>query len=426
MRTPLHLWPKRHPEMEERCVKVLTCPRPANLRNIWGKSMKNALTPALQSAIEAMLPDIRDLRHRLHEEPEIHFEEVATREKVAAALDGLPLRIWEPLLGTDLIADLDVGAERTIALRADIDALPIHEATGKPYASKIPGKMHACGHDGHTAMMVGAARVLCQFRDQLPVNVRFVFQPAEEMVAGGKDLVAAGALEGVHACFATHGYPSLPVGKIGVREGPMNAAGEFFVLRIIGKGGHGAMPEKARSPMATVGRVLLAFDALHQRIFKEHEAILSVCVVQGGETSNVIPAEVAIKGTFRYLDKALGPIIRREIEAIAKDCVEPGVRFEIDYPYGYEYPVINTEEAYQYLKRCAVEGLGSDQMVELSGYSRGSEDFAYFLVDHKGGKFVVGLGEDSPSVHTPQFDFNDGALPSGIMMFSLIALNGGF
>lgn len=389
-------------------------------------NMSSINTSDLKAAIEEILPEIRELRHRIHEEPETHFEEVATRRKIAAALEGLPLRIWEPLLGTDLIADLDVGAERTIVLRADIDALPIHEATGKPYASKIPGKMHACGHDGNTAMLVGTARLLCRFREQLPVNVRFVFQPAEEMVAGGKDLVAAGALEGVDACFATHGYPGLSVGKIGSREGAVKAAGEFFDLRVIGKGGHGAKPELSCSPMATVGRLLVAFDELHQRLFAEHEAVLTVCVVRGGETRNAIPGEVTISGTFRYLDSALGPLIHREIEATAEQCAGPGIRFEIDYPYGYEHPVINSAEAHRYLKDCALEGVGEAQYEELDVCDRGSEDFAYYLVNHKGGRFVVGVGEDSPQVHTPQFDFHDGALGSGIMMFCLIALRGGY
>jgi hippurate hydrolase len=386
--------------------------------------MKDTLLPELKSAIDAILPEIRDLRHRLHEEPEIHFEEVETRRKVAAALEGLPLRIWEPLLGTDLIADLDAGADRTIVLRADTDALPIGESTGVPYASKIPGKMHACGHDGHTAMLVGTARVLSRFREHLPVNVRFVFQPAEEMVAGGKDLVAAGALRGVEACFATHGYPGLPVGKIGSREGAMNAAGEFFDLRIIGQGGHGAKPELARSPMPAAGRLLVALDELHQRLFAEHGAVLSVCVAQGGQTRNVIPGEITLSGTFRYLDTSLGPRIRQEIESAAAQCTGPGIRFEIDYPYGYEHPVINSRKAHQFLKACAIVGLGQDQFKELDGTNRGSEDFAYYLVDHEGGKFVVGVGEDSPKVHTSEFDFNDGALGPGITQFCLIALNG--
>lgn len=380
----------------------------------------------LKEVVSEVLPTAMDLRHRLHHEPEIGGEEHATRQKLLAALDETALQFREPLLETDLIGDLAGESERTICLRADIDALPIFEETGQPHESAFPGMMHACGHDGHSAILAGAALVLSRLQDELPVSVRFVFQPGEEIVCLGRDLVASGACDRTEAAFAMHGWPGLPVGVVCGRPGAFFAAADFFRLRLHGRGGHAALPEYAASPIPAAARVILDFEALHHELTQQQPTVVTVAAVNSGQASNVIPETAEIEGTTRYLEAGRGELVRRRMAAIVENTVA-GTELHADFEYEEKYsmPVVNTPESVAFVKELVQTWLPEGAWRDAKEPTMGAEDFAFFLRDRPGAMFRLGLGEDWPSLHRPDFDFNDAAIEAGILTFCLIALEYG-
>lgn len=376
------------------------------------------LNQRLQAEIDAILPAVIDLRHRIHAEPEIGFAEHATRAKLAdfLAAGGLPMR--PPMLETDIIAELPGASSTVLALRADIDALPIHEQSGAPYASRVPGMMHACGHDGHCSMLAGAARVLAKLRDDLPVGVRFVFQPAEEMVAGGAQLIAAGACEGAVAAYALHGWPGLPLGSVSCKPGALFAAADFYRVTVHGKGGHAAMPLQSHNPNIPLARIALAIQAVHDRVFAETGAVISVSSIRGGEASNVIPDSATIEGTIRYLDPKEGDALQELIRAAVGSVTRPDDPTTVDLHFEskYSYPVVN-DAAHVELIRQAARAVAPAGYYEAAEPTMGAEDFAFFLIDRPGAMFWLGLGRDQPALHNPAFNFPDAALATGIHMF---------
>jgi len=334
------------------------------------------------------------------------------------------LNVCEPFLGTDLVAELNVGADETVCLRADMDGLPVTEQTGVPYSSENKGRMHACGHDGHMAILVGAAGVLCALRGALKKNVRFVFQPGEEIRCAGKDLVAAGACEGTTAAFALHGWPGMPAGMVSSRPGVLMAAGGFYTVRVVGRGCHGAMPQNGHNPIPAAGRITDALLQAHTRVQAEYGAVISTCSVAGGTNFNVIPGEVVLRGTMRYLDEncveALEQAIRDAIDAGLAG--ERGVTVDVRIERVYDMPVVNGSEAYATFRKAAEAALGPEMVRTVERPSMGCEDFAYFLKDRDGMMFRLGVGEDAPSLHASTFDFNDEALYNGVLMMALLAL----
>ncbi len=378
----------------------------------------------LRRTVAELLPEIRELRHLLHTEPEIHLQEHRTRAKIAAALADAKLNVREPLMETDLIAELPGKSARTICLRADIDALPIEEQTGVPWTSTVPGMMHACGHDGHMAMLVGTILTLDRLRDLLPVTVRFVFQPGEEMVAGGKTLVARGACDGAEAAFALHGGPGRPVGTVGTCAGPFMAAAGFFDMAFRGRGGHAAMPHLANNPIVPAARAATRLAELHDELHEANGSVVTVSSFQAGHASNVIPDEAHLIGTIRFLEAGFGEVITERMRALAAAAVAgTGVTAETTVLPGYDLPVINDPGAVDYLRNVVTTHLGDHAWHPEPGPVMTSEDFAFYLRDRPGAMFWLGLGEKQPSLHNPAFDFNDDALETGILTFCLIALN---
>ncbi len=380
----------------------------------------------LRALIAEVLPQVRDLRRDLHAHPEIAMKEHGTRQRIAEALAGLPLSVWPPLLGTDFIAELPGRSARTIVLRADMDALPIAEEGKAPWRSQHSGMMHACGHDGHSAILAGAAMVLARLRGELGCTVRFVFQPGEEVQATGRDLVAAGCCRDAAAAYALHGSPGLAVGQVKCREGVFLAAADFFRAELIGKGCHGATPHKGINPIPicsdAVGRLL----DLHRRVNERDGCVVTVCSFHAGESSNTVPDTAAIEGTVRYFSKAQGD----ELEAAITGAVEAaaargGARVKFTYERKYALPVVNSPRSVGMLRELVGRCLSLAAWVQAEKPLMVSEDFAFYLDGRQGALFFLGIGEDRPPLHTSCFDFNDDALESGILLMCMIALEEG-
>lgn len=380
------------------------------------------LLDALQAAVDRCLPAARALRQALHACPEIALKERRTRELLARALGTLPLRVATPLLGTDLVATLDAGARRTVGLRADMDALPIREETGKPYQSAIPGMMHACGHDGHVACVAGAAMTLCDLRDRLDVNVRFIFQPGEEAVGAGYDLVEKGVCDGLAEVYALHANPSYPVGHVASRPGPLLAAAGFFEMEFRGVGCHGATPQAGRNPIPAASAVVARLEELHRRLNRSRGMVVSVCRLAAGTMNNVIPDTARVGGTFRYLEAADGTAVQKAIREAAEEAArDAGVQAKVELDVRYQLPVLNDAGAFDRFERLAKQYLPAGSFERVAEPTMFGEDFAYYLRDRPGLMFWLGMGTGGPPLHSPRFDFNDDALRHGIMMLCLLA-----
>jgi amidohydrolase len=372
----------------------------------------------LPELVDQVLPEIAGIRQRLHQHPELALRENRTSALVRDTLETLGLRPRAPLLGTDVIALLE-GAQPgpNVTLRADMDALPLQEQTGLPYQSQCAGLMHACGHDGHTAMLLGAAMVLCRLQTELRGSVRFVFQPGEEIVAAGRDLVAKGALldPTPAAVFALHAWPGLPVGAICSRPGPILAAAEFFRIVIRGKGAHGSRPEDSVDPILTAARVVEALQSVVSRHISPLEAaVLSICRVSAGTNANIIPDTAELEGTTRYLNPAVGSRLPILIERLVKGvCDAMGAGYELHYSASY-IPTLNDAGIVALGRRVTETLLDGAAWIDMKDPAMGGEDFAYYIRDYPGAMFLLGMGETCAPLHSQRFDFNDTALRQGI------------
>jgi amidohydrolase len=380
----------------------------------------------LNREIDRILLHVVRIRHTLHQNPEIALGEHKTAELIRKAIKPTRIRLLKPFLETDVVAILQ-GKERgkNITLRADIDALPIQEKTGLPYASKNAGFMHACGHDGHAAMLMGAALVLSKFKDEFNGSVRFVFQPGEEIVAAGKDLVERGALHDPEpeAVIALHAWPNLREGMIASKPGVLMAAADFFKIEIMGKGAHGSHPEDSIDPILTAVRVVESLQSVVSRsVSALDSAVISVCRISGGTNSNVIPDRVEMEGTVRYLKPELGKKIPALMKRVVKGvCDSMGASCEISYSSPY-IPTMNDPAIVDFGKTVARRVLGPSGWAELEEPSMGGEDFAYYITSYPGAMFRIGMGKESPPLHNAQFDFNDHALKNGILFLTSTAL----
>jgi amidohydrolase len=369
-------------------------------------------------AVKDVLAGVTQLRHDLHMHPEIACKEFSTAERVRHELKELPLKVLPPFLQTDVVALLE--GERpgpNVTLRADMDALPIAEETGVSYHSTVPGMMHACGHDGHTAMLVGAARVLARFRASIAGTVRFVFQPGEESVAAAKDLVAAGAIDNPlpALCVALHAWPGLPVGAIGTRPGPCMAAADFFRIAVTGRGGHGAMPHLANNPIPVAARIACALEGIPSgRVAATDPCVVSVCKFHCGTADNIIADTAELVGTVRYFDGKSRTEVPGHIKRLAEGmCAGAGMSCDIDYRY--EYPAtLNTPEVVSLGREVVDEALGAEAWAPMADPVMGAEDFAFFIRKAPGALFRLGMGESCAMLHNSRFDFNDRALENGI------------
>jgi amidohydrolase len=369
--------------------------------------------------------DIVSLRREIHREPELGFDTKKTAEKVLDALEGLPLEVETGLAENGIVATLkgeDGGP--TVALRADMDALPIQEETDLPFASEEDGKMHACGHDGHTSMLVGAVRALSQdhLRERLNGSVKFIFQPAEEGGGGGRVMVEEGVAESVSSIFALHLWPGLPFGKAATKAGPIMAAADAFEMRVKGKGGHGAMPHLTTDAVAVAAQIVTALQTIVSReVNPVAPAVLTVGEIEAGFAFNIIPETARLGGTVRTLDADLRKQIPKRMEELARGIAR-GMRGDAELDYRFSYPVArNDADAAQFALGVIGELFGEENVVELTDSSMGAEDFAFFL-EHVPGAFIwLGVGDVS-GLHTPKFAFDEEILSQGSALLAALAL----
>jgi len=370
---------------------------------------------AVKDEIAAFQDEIRTWRRDIHAHPETAFEEFRTSDIVAEKLESFSIPVHRGLAKTGVVGTLKVGeSNRAIGLRADMDALDVLEENTFDHVSTNPGKMHACGHDGHTAMLLGAARYLSETR-RFNGTVQFIFQPAEENVAGGRVMVEDGLFElfPVEAVYGMHNQPGLPLGKFGVTSGSAMASADMFEITITGKGSHAAHPHHGADPIVTGAEVVQALQRIASRNVNPIDAVVvSVTQFHAGTTMNVIPETVSIKGTCRTLKPAVQDVVEARIEQIVKGVTEAhGLSYEMSYDR--RYPVlINTEEETDAATAAAIKVVGTENVVTTPPPSMGSEDFAWMLQDHPGCYIRVGNGEGMDGgcvVHNPGYDFNDDA-----------------
>lgn len=356
-------------------------------------------------------------RRDIHANPETAFEESRTANVVANALALMGIPVHRGLAGTGVVGTLVHGDGPSIALRADLDALNMQELGAQAHASRCAGKMHACGHDGHTAMLLGAAAHLAQHKP-FRGTVHFVFQPAEENEGGGRVMVEQGLFEQfpADAVYGMHNMPGLPRGQFAIRTGVMTAFLDTFEITVTGKGSHGAMPETGIDSVVVAAQLVNALQTVVSRRTKATDsAVVSVTQIHGGDTWNVIPEQVVLRGTVRTLDAG---VQEKTVAAMRQICEgvgrTHGATVALDYRYGYP-GVINTAAETDAAVAAAAILVGADKVHTDIQPTMGSEDFAFMLQKRPGAYIVIGAGEgpNDPPVHNPYYDFNDNILPLG-------------
>jgi amidohydrolase len=364
-------------------------------------------------------PEMTEWRRRIHACPEIAFEEHQTAQLVSELLHSFGIPVEHGLARTGVIGTLkgSVPSNRAIALRADMDALPIEEHNDFPYASGNAGRMHACGHDGHTAMLLGAAKHLAETRN-FAGTIYFIFQPAEENEGGARLMIEEGVLERypVEAVYGMHNWPELPVGEFAIRSGPMMAAFDIFEITIKGRGAHAAMPHLAVDPVVAAAQVVTGLQTIASRNVRPLEgAVVSVTQIHGGDTWNVIPETVVLRGTTR----SFNPAVRDQIEPAIRRVAEGGCRAcgaQMEMRYERRYPAtINTAPEAEMAAKVAASLVGDDNVRRDLLPSMAAEDFACFLERRPGAYIWIGNGgaDIGRALHAPNYDFNDALLPLG-------------
>jgi len=364
-------------------------------------------------------------RREFHTYPELGFRETRTAARVAEALGSLGYRVRTGVGRTGVIAERGRG-DPIVAVRADMDALPIQEANDVPYASRVPGVMHACGHDAHTAIGLGVATVLAE--EPFPGTVRLLFQPAEEVgdeegVSGAPRMVEDGAMEGVTAVLALHVHPSAHAGDIALDAGPVSAGVDTFRATIIGRGGHGAYPHKVIDPIYIAGHVILALHGIvSRRLHPLDPGVVSIGSIHGGQADNVIPGQVKISGTIRYMEAE----VQERVHAEVKRALEIARTMGGDYTLQIEpggLPVINDAGLVELIREIANAMLGSEHVIPLKR-EMGAEDFGAFSELAPGVMFRLGclIEGDERALHHPRFDIDERCLPIGVAILAEAAL----
>lgn len=385
----------------------------------------------LYTELESIYPTLVDIRRDLHKHPELSFQEVRTPKLIADYLTGLGLEVRTNVGGRGVVGLLRGKHKgKTVALRADFDALPIQDEKNVSYKSQVPGVMHACGHDGHTATLLGVATVLAKYREELAGNVVFIHQFAEELVPGGaKAMIEDDCLKGVDVIFGTHLQGTLPFGKVYYREGYAMAASDFFEIKVFGKGGHGASPHLTVDPLVTASQIVLNLQQIiSRRVDPVKPAVLTVGKLHAGTAMNVIPETAEMSGTVRTFDPETRDLIEADIKNAANAaCLQSRATCEISYIRGYD-AVWNHPKETQFIRNIAVDVVGAENVMERD-LAMGSEDFAYYLKEVPGTYFFVGASlSDSAKVyphHHPRFDFDEKAMLTAakILVTSVIKFN---
>jgi amidohydrolase len=365
------------------------------------------------------------IRRDLHRIPEPAYTEEKTSAYVAEYLEKEGFQVRTGIAQYGVVALMETGRPgKTLMIRSDMDALPVQEKTGLDFASTHEGAMHACGHDGHMSMVLTAATALKQIKDELKGQIKFLFQPAEEGPGGAKPMIEQGVMEDPRVDYALgcHLWPGIPEGAIGVKAGRLMAAMDRFDLKIIGKGGHGAMPHLCLDALEVGTQVISAL----QRIVSRQMNPLSPTVVtvgrfQAGSTFNIIPGEAEMCGTTRTFDRQIWLSWPERIEKVVRGvCESMGAQYELQYSQGYP-PLLNDAEMAEWVRKCAVDVVGEDKVVEPEP-TMGGEDMAFYLEKSKGCFFFLGVGrEGCASLHNPKFDFNEEVLPLGVETYCRLA-----
>jgi len=381
----------------------------------------------ISRVIEAITPDLIDLRHDLHAHPEVSWAEERTTDVVASWMDKYDVP-YRRLDGTGLIGEIGRAGAPIVALRADLDALPIQDLTEESWKSTVRGVAHACGHDVHTSALVGAASALSELhrRGLLPVRVRFVFQPAEEAMPGGAlKIIARGELESVSRIFALHCDPTLDVGHVGLREGPITGASDQVRVILTGSGGHTSRPHLTEDVTFAAGTLITQLPAVLSRRFDPRSGTSMVWgQMQAGDAANVIPTHAELAGTVRMLDAeswhSAEPMVRRAID----DIVRPfGVKADVTYIRGVP-PVVNDFAATEALRAAVTEALGP-QGATTTPQSLGGEDFGWYLESVRGAMGRLGVrapGSETHDLHRGTFRADDRAVPIGAAVLAHVAL----
>ena len=372
----------------------------------------------LLAAIDAISPEMVKIRQQIHAHPEIAFEEVKTSELVAERLNAWGYQVTRGIGGTGLVGQLKKGnGSKSLGIRADMDALPILERTGLPYASTVHGKMHACGHDGHTAILLCAAKYLAESAD-FNGTLNLIFQPAEENEGGALRMVDEGLFTRFpcDAIFGLHNVPGLPVGDIAMCRGSAMASFDRVTVTLKGVSAHGAMPHHGVDPMQCAASIVLGLQSLISReVNAQRSAVITVGAIQAGETYNIVPELATLKIGVRALDPRVREQLEQRIQAFIHGQAQAyGLKCEIEYIQ--KYPVlVNADEPLEFARQVAQELVGADNVGEREP-TMGSEDFAYMMQVRPGAyvRLGNGTGEDGGCmVHNPGYDFNDKALPIG-------------
>jgi amidohydrolase len=383
-------------------------------------------TPMLNELINGIAPRIAAFRRDIHAHPELAFNENRTAGKVAEYLEGLGLKVLRGIAKTGVVATLSAGtSSRAIGFRADMDALPLTELNTFPHHSKHPGTMHACGHDGHTAMLLGAAEALAKTRD-FDGTVVFIFQPAEEHEGGGRVMVEEGLFDRfpMEMVFGLHNWPGLPAGSIGVTEGPVMAGADRFEITLTGRGGHAAMPHQAVDTIVAGSALVQALQSLVSRNTDPLEAaVVSVTRFHAGHADNVLPESAVIGGTVRSLTPQMQDQLEEGMRRVCNGIeVTYRVRIDMQYSRGYP-PTINAADPTFIAREVARQVIGGEHVLTHLKPSMGAEDFAY-LSRVVPGCYVWlgnGMGEGGCMLHSPHYDFNDEIIATGIRYWVRLA-----
>ncbi len=381
----------------------------------------------IPNRIAAMAPELTEWRRDIHTHPELGLEEVRTAAIVAQKLAEWGIEVHTGLAKTGVVGTLKVGnGTRSIGIRADMDALAMEEANGFAHRSQSPGKMHACGHDGHTTMLLGAAKYLAETKN-FDGTVHFIFQPAEEGAGGGRIMVEEGLFEKFpcERVFGAHNDYQIPLGEMAVAEGAVSAASDRFWITIDGKGGHAARPHHAIDPVVVGAHMVLAMQTIVSRgIDPADAAVVSITQFHAGSTGNVIPPQAVLNGTVRTRNPAVQDTIEQRMKEIAASVAATfGATATVEYNRGYP-PVINEPRATEAAAAAAVHLLGQDKVQRKLPIRMGGEDFSFMALKVPGCFVRMGQrgpnGEGATPVHNPGYDFNDALLPIGVAFWAAL------
>jgi len=374
---------------------------------------------------------IIEIRHQIHQNPELSFSETETAALAASEMRRLGFEVKEKIFGTGVLATFKNSNQpdsKTLLIRADMDALPVQEKNNLLYSSQKDGVMHACGHDGHTAILIGTALVLKEMAADFNGNLKFLFQPGEETSGGAEGMIKEGVLKNpeVDAALGLHLWGSTPEGIVEYKSGPFMASPDHFDLKIIGRGGHAARPHNTIDPIPIGAEIISALQKIvSRRIDPSESAVISVCNFEAGSTHNVIPDSAILKGTVRSLKPEIREQLAENIETVIKNiCNIYGAKYELDYVFGYP-AVINNLEMTDLLAQAATKILGEDRVKEREKPEMGGEDFSFFGKEVPSVFYFLGIAPEGKIInhHQSDFKFDDSVLKDGVAVMVQTALD---